>query len=256
MNNKTPAILLDSRNDGVFIITFNRPDKKNAFNREAWQGFSDGLIQAKADKNIACVLLTGAGDNFSSGMDLNDFGQGDDEGEHPFYLAQKTLIDFDKPIIAAAKGIAIGGGASILLHCDVLIIGHSLRMRFPFVSLGLVPEFAASYMLASIIGHRRASELLYSAKWLDADSVIAYQLATELVDDNAVFDVALAQAQAIAKWPVTALQETKRCIKSGHCDNLQQALSLEKQSMDKLVGGPDNIEAIMAFLEKRKPNFK
>ena len=102
----------------------------------------------------------------ASGVDLADFGES--EGEHPFNACARKLVNFDKPVVSAAKGVAVGGGATLLLHTDVVYVGESLRMRFPFTSLGLVPEWGSSYQLQAVIGARRAAELMYTSEWLDA----------------------------------------------------------------------------------------
>ena len=252
----TDVILSDLSANGVLHLTLNRPKKKNAFNRPMWSAFRAALDSARENPAVACVVISGAGADFSSGMYLNDFsGEGDAE-EHPFYGAQQAAIDFDKPLIAAAKGIAVGGGATLLFHCDMIYVGTSLRMRLPFVSLGLVPEFAASYMLQSIIGSRRAAELFYTAEWIDAERALETGIATDCIDDEGLVAHALAKANEVAQWPVISLQETKRCLKLAHSDALQAAMKIERAGMDKLAGGPENIEAVMAFIEKREPNFK
>ena len=93
------------------------------------------------------ALLTGEGEHFCSGVDLSSFGEAVEGEEHPFESSARAVAEFDKPIVAAAKGVAIGGGATVLFHCDVVYVGESLRMRLPFANLGLVPEWASSYML-------------------------------------------------------------------------------------------------------------
>ncbi|CAA0108171.1 2,3-dehydroadipyl-CoA hydratase [BD1-7 clade bacterium] len=249
-------LIKDLSDEGVLHLTLNRPSKKNAFNRALWSLFTQALRDAQVDPSVACVVLSGAGKDFSSGMDLNDFSGDGSAEEHPFYEAQQATLDFDKPLIGAAKGIAIGGGATLLFHCDVVYVGESLRMRLPFVSLGLVPEFAASYMLQSIIGSRRAAELLYTAEWINADRAVETGIATQQFTDDQLVEKALEKANEIAQWPVVSLQATKRCVKETQRAGLDAAMKVEREGMDKLAGGPENIEAVMAFIEKRDPNFK
>jgi enoyl-CoA hydratase/carnithine racemase len=248
-------VLLKELNEGVLTLTFNRPRRKNAFNGPAWIAMTEALNEARENPAVACVVLVGAGSDFSSGMDLNDFDGGQGEEEPPFYAAQRAVIDFDKPLIGAAKGIAVGGGATLLLHCDVIYVGQSLRMRLPFVSLGLVPEFAASYMLQAIIGVRRANELFFTAEWINAERAVETGIATAAFDDEALLPAALAKAAEIAKWPVRSLQETKRCLKVAHKAAMDQVLAVERVGMDKLAMSPENIEAVTAIFEKRDPDF-
>lgn len=243
-------------NDGILHITFNRPERKNAFNRPAWQALTDTLNAARDNPAVACVLLSGAGKDFSSGMDLSDFGGDGSADEHPFYATQQAVIDFDKPMIGAAKGIAVGGGATLLFHCDVIYVGESLKMRLPFVNLGLVPEFAASYTLQAMIGMRRAAELFYTAEWIDAQRALDVGIATRVIADDQLLDVAMAKARDIAQWPVRSLQETKRCLKAAHTAAMKEVAVMERAGMDKLAAGPENMEAVMAFMEKRQPDFK
>lgn len=249
------AVLLQSLDNGVLTLTLNRPHRKNAFNSPAWQALADALNNARKDASVACVLLMGAGDDFSSGMDLSDLEDGRGEGEPPFYIAQQAVVDFDKPLVGAAKGIAVGGGATLLLHCDVIYVGESLRMKFPFVSLGLVPEFAASYTLQSIVGMRKASEIMLTAQWIHSDKAVELGIATASFADEVLFEEAKAKADEIATWPVRSLQETKRCLKLAHKASMQQVMTAERESMDKLIMSPENIEAVTAIFEKRTPDF-
>lgn len=250
--------ILSELNDGVLILRFNRPKRKNAFNSSAWLSLQVFLNDAREDKSIACVVLTGAGADFSSGMDLTDFAgnEGVPLAEQPFYKAQQALLDFDKPLIGAAKGIAVGGGATMLLHCDVVYVGESLRMRLPFVSLGLVPELAASYTLQNSIGIRRANELFFTAEWIDAGRAVETGIATRCYQDEELLDQALSKAFEIAQWPVRALQETKRCLKAPHREALELVAQLEQEGMSRLAMSPENIEAVTAIFEKREPDFK
>ncbi len=241
---------------GILTLTFNRPEKKNAFNKAMWQQFGDALLDAKTNPKVACVLLYGAGGHFSSGMDLNDFDAGGDHSEHPFYRAQEALCFFDKPLIGAASGIAIGGGASILIHCDKIFVSDSLKMRFPFVSLGLVPEFAASFILQALIGSRKAADLMYTAKWIDAETAFQEGIATAVINEDELLEQAIEHAKAIAKWPVSSLQATKQSLKASQWPQIKETLAVERAAMDKLAGSQENIEAVVAFMKKREPNFK
>ena len=153
------AVLTNLDNDGVFTITFNRPEKKNTINHAMWLGLRDAFNEARENDDVTVAILTGTGNDFCAGVDLTDFG-GDAEGPHPYDLVVEAVCAFDKPLIAAVKGVGIGGGATVLLHCDVVYVGESVRLRYPFANLGLVTEFAASYMMPIVLGPQRAAELL------------------------------------------------------------------------------------------------
>jgi enoyl-CoA hydratase/carnithine racemase len=206
---------------------------------------------------VTCVLLTGAGGNFCAGVDLSSFGESAQGGaEPPFYAAAETVAAFDKPLVAAASGVAVGGGATVLFHADIVYVGESLRLRLPFASLGLVPEWASSYMLQANIGAQRAAELFYTAEWIDAARALQCGIAAQVIPDASLFDHALAKSAEIAQWPVNALRETKRCLRLHHRDAIAAAFAAERAGMERQAGSPENLEAITAFLEKRAPDFR
>ncbi len=246
--------------DGVMCITLNRPEKKNAFNSPQWLALSEALREAKADPSVAVVVLTGAGKDFSAGQDLTEMLSGSSDvssaEEHPFSQAIRELYDFDKPLLAAAKGVGVGFGATCLFHCDVVYVGESVRLRLPFVSLGLVPEAASSYMLQTVIGYQRAAELFFTAEWIDAERAVSSGIAARAFPDEKLLDATLEKAREIAQWPVGSLQATKRTLRAPHEDAVWAAEKVEQAGMRAQVGSPENIEAVTAFIEKRKPDFR
>ncbi|GAA4096569.1 enoyl-CoA hydratase-related protein [Zhongshania borealis] len=248
------TVLQQLDDDGVLLLTLNRPKKKNAFSNEQWLAFRDSLVAAGDNPAVACVVITGAGTDFSSGVDLNDFA--DSGEEHPFAISAKALVDFDKPVVSAACGVAVGGGATLLLHTDVVYVGESLRLRFPFTALGLVPEWGSSYQLQAIIGARKAAELMYTSEWISAERALDLGIATAKFSDEEVLAKAMEKAREIAQWPVNSLVETKKLMRNVHRAAIHSAMGGETEGMARLAGSPENIEAVMAILEKRKPDFK
>jgi enoyl-CoA hydratase/carnithine racemase len=246
-------VLRTSIENNVAQLTFNRPEKRNAFDSRLFKGLAEALTRARDDDEVNVVLLAGEGGNFSSGMDL---AAPFDEGSTPYDMCVEAVVSFDKPLIAAVDGIAIGGGATIPLHSDVVYVGESLRMRLPFVNLGLVPEFASSYMLQANIGARRAAELMYTAEWIDAARAYELGIATRVYPDAELHARALEKANEIAKWPLNSLRATKRCIKATQRANIELALRVEAEAMAQQAGSAENIEAVTAFLQKREPDFK
>lgn len=249
----TEQNLIITTDAGVRELKLNRPNKKNALDGGLFKALAEALNQARTDNDVNVVLLSGQGGNFCSGMDL---GGNFDEGSAPFDLCAEAVEQFDKPLLAAVDGTAIGGGATIPLHCDVVYVGESLRMRFPFVNLGLVPEFSSSYMLQANIGARRAAELMYTAEWINAERAVDLGIATAVFSDAELHAKARAKAAEIAQWPVSSLVATKRCLKATQRENIAIAKKIEVELMAQQVGSPENNEAIMAFFEKRTPNFK
>ena len=244
--------LIKELNQGVLLLKLNRPEKKNAFNSELWGALSDALMEAREDDDVNVVVLTGAGKEFSSGQDLTSPGT---LGGADYKTCEDAMAVFDKPLIGVAKGVAVGGGATTLFFTDILYVGSSLRMRIPFTSLGLAPEFASSYMLQAKIGTQRAAELMFTSEWIDADKAVESGIARQKFDDDILLDKALEKAAEIAKWPAIALQETKRCMMEMHKKGIENALAVERDAMTRRMGSPENIEAIMAFMQKREPDF-
>ncbi|MBM4265912.1 MAG: enoyl-CoA hydratase [Deltaproteobacteria bacterium] len=245
--------------DGVLLVTLNRPKKKNAFDEPQWDAFADALNGAREDLDVSVVVVNGAGGDFSAGVDLGSFGgvpQRTDGFASGYHKTMDALVRFDKPLIAAATGVGIGFGATFLFHCDVVYVGESVRLRLPFVRLGVVPEGASSYMLQAVVGARRAAELMYTAEWIDAARAVETGIATRAFPDAQLLEAALAKAREIAQHPVSSLRATKRTLQLVHADGIRRAIEAEDAGMKAQVGSPENVEAITAFLEKRPPDFR
>jgi len=245
---------------GVLLVTLNRPERKNAFHDEQWDALATCLSDARVDPRIAVVVLTGEGGNFSSGVDLSSFAGGraaerSDGFASAFHACEHAVLAFDKPLVAAVRGVAVGGGATIAIACDLVYVGESARMRLPFANLGLVPEIASSYTLQAAIGRQRAAELMLTASWIDAARAVEMGLAARTYPDAELLDAALAKAREIAQWPVSALQAIKRTLMEPHREGIARALAIEHSEMSKQAGSPENVEAITAFMQKRAPDF-
>ncbi|MBW1885326.1 MAG: enoyl-CoA hydratase/isomerase family protein [Deltaproteobacteria bacterium] len=250
-----PAALTDLDETGVFTITMNRPERRNAMNSAAFRAVGEALLEANSNPAVATVLLTGAGGDFSSGLDLTAPPSAAD-GDQPFEILMDAICNLEKPLVAAVRGCAIGFGMTVLFHCDVVYVAESARLRMPFANLGLVTEAASCYLAPLAIGQKQAAELLYTADWVDAQGALEYGIATRIYPDDSILEEAKAKARQMAQWPVTSLVEMKRLLKSFHKDNIAKARAAEAEAMAKLFGGPENREAIKAFIEKRTPDFQ
>lgn len=251
--------VLEDLDDGVLRVTLNRPHKKNAFNDPQWDGLRDALARGRVDDRVAVVVVTGAGADFSAGQDLSAFGQSSEPREdgqpNGFAGCIDALFALDKPLLAGARGVAVGGGATLLFACDIVYVGESLRLRLPFVSLGLVPEIASSYLLQAAIGRQRAAELFFTAEWVDASRALEVGLAARSLPDAELVEATLDKAREIAQWPVSSLRATKRALMACHAAAIRAARQTEDASMAALAGSPENVEAVTAFLQKRPPDF-
>jgi enoyl-CoA hydratase/carnithine racemase len=248
------SLILTDIHQRICTITFNRPEKKNAFNRAGWFALRDAVVEARNNDAVSVVVITGAGKDFSSGVDLSDL-TGEPGEKPPFEVMMDEMMLLDKPLLAAAKGVAIGFGATALFHCDVVYVGESLRMRLPFVNLGLVPEAGCSYTLPRNIGYQQAAELLFTAEWINAERAIETGIARRVFSDDELLPKTLEKAAEMAQWPRNALRETKRTLMQAHTAAINQARELEMAGMMRQVGSAENIEAVTAFLEKRAPRF-
>ncbi|RMF25280.1 MAG: enoyl-CoA hydratase [Deltaproteobacteria bacterium] len=236
----------------------NRPERRNAFNDRQYDDLRDALADAQENEEVCAVVITGAGGAFTGGQDLSEMRVVDPDGDNPhgFIPFIDRLAAFDKPLIAAVNGVAVGIGVTMLLHCDIVYVAETARLRAPFVSLGIVPEAGSSLLLPLILGPQRAAEILYTSEWLDAERAVELGLAAASFPDEELLGRALAKAHEIAEQPLAALRATKRLLLAARADALAAARRREDEVMLTRIGSPENLEAIAAFREKRKPDFR
>jgi enoyl-CoA hydratase/carnithine racemase len=217
---------------------------------------ADLLNDAAKDDQIRVVLWHGAGDSFSAGNDIQDFLKNPPgAGESPQARLIEALINFDKPIVAAVQGAAIGGGTTMLTHCDFVFAGESARFRMPFVDLAVVPEFGTSYSVPARIGYLRAAELVLLGLPFDAKRAAELGLVTRVVADQELLATATATARELAEKAPAALQACKRLMRTSTRELLERAVKLENEEFSARVRSAEAKEAFTAFLEKRRPNF-
>src|SRR5215470_17786098 len=240
--------------DRVTTIRFDRPDKKNAITLEMYAALSDALDAATADPAVRAVVLAGARDCFTAGNDLGDFvraAQGGDTASGARFL--HTLAGFDKPLIGAVAGVAIGIGTTMLLHCDLVYAAPTARFRTPFVDLALVPEAGSSILLPALVGARRAAQLLLLGDQLDAQTALAWGLINAVVDDP---DAAAATAAGkLATLPPGSLRATKALTRRASRDAVAETMGVELEAFAERLRSPEAMEAFQAFLARRPPDF-
>jgi enoyl-CoA hydratase/carnithine racemase len=244
------------RSDGVQRIELDRAEKKNAISIAMYRALGDALRSASADPTVRVVLLHGKPEAFTSGNDLADFlaEPPRDEDAPPFrFLA--LLAGFEKPIVAAASGMAIGIGTTLLLHCDLVYAAAGTRFHLPFVNLALTPEAGSSLLLPRLAGWQRAAELLLLGEPFSAERAREIGFVNEVLAPEQLLPKASAAARALAAKPPAALREAKRLMKQGMSDAVQDAMSREATAFRERLDSPEAKEAFSAFLEKRKPDF-
>src|SRR5262249_35399290 len=217
---------------------------------------ADVLEAAAKDDDIRVVLWHGAGDSFSAGNDLEDFIKNPPgPGESPQARLMSALIDFEKPIVAAVQGVAIGGGTTMLLHADFVYAGESTRFQLPFINLALVPEFGSSYLLPQRAGYVRAADLVLLGQPFNAARAAELGLVTQVVPDPQRIATASETARKLAKKPAAALQACKRLMKQTVREQLELAVKFENAEFAARVRSAEAREAFNAFIEKRTPDF-
>ena len=249
--------ILTERSGGILRITLNRPAKKNAMTSSMYLNMAQILNDAAYEDDVLVVLWDGAGDSFSAGNDLEDFlKHPPGPGESPQAQLADALLNFDKPLIAAVKGFAIGGGTTLLTHCDFVFAGESAKFQLPFINLGLVPEFGSTWSLPARAGHIRAAELIMLGLPFDAKIAAEIGLVTRVVPDERLLDVAIEAADTLSTKPPGALQACKRLMKRSQREQLEEAIRVENEEFASRVRSAEAKEAFTAFLEKRAPDFK
>jgi enoyl-CoA hydratase/carnithine racemase len=243
-----------SRDGAVQIIRMNRPEKKNALTLAMYGGMADALAAGEADETVFTHMLAGAGGDFTSGNDLNDFltltGLTGTDLER-FLL---TLAGLTKPVVASVKGAAVGIGSTMLLHCDLVVAADNSRFQFPFVNLGLVPEAASSLLLPRLAGYQRAAELLLLGEPFDAVKAHAIGLLNAVVSAGEEDSAALTLAHRLAERPQQALRHAKALLKRGD-EPLADRIAREARLFEAALTSPELREAVTAFREKRSPVF-
>src|SRR5215475_9579326 len=242
--------------DGILSVELNRPARKNALTGAMYATLADIFKDAAADSEVRVVLWHGAGDSFSAGNDVEDFLKNPPgPSESPQANLMDAFIAFDKPIVVAVQGAAIGGGTTMLTHCDFIYAVESAKFQTPFINLALVPEFGSSFSIPARVGHLRAAELFLLGEPFTATRAAELGLVTRVVPDSDLLATATATAQKLAAKPGGALLASKRLLKQASIDPLQDAIKSESQEFMERVTSADAKEALSAFLEKRPPNF-
>jgi enoyl-CoA hydratase/carnithine racemase len=250
--------------DRVRVLTLARPEALNAFDTPLYDACTRAFVDAAADDAVACVVLTGEGRAFSAGQDLGEMSTIDPSAppsdtpaapEHGFPRFIDTVAAFDKPLLAAVNGLGVGVGMTVLLHCDLVVMADTARLRAPFVPLGVVPEAAGSLLMPVVMGLQHAAYALYTGEWISAQDALRCGLAWKVVPAADVLVETRAAAARIARMPVVSLVETKRLVLAARLDAIRAARAREDAAFARLVAGPANLEAITAFLEKREPDF-
>lgn len=255
------SFILSEQKQNVLVLTLNRPDKFNSFNREMALQLIAELDRAAADSSIRAILLTGNGKAFCAGQDLSEAIDPNGPGikriveEHynPIILKIRNI---EKPVICAVNGVAAGAGANIALACDVVYVGQSASFIQAFSKIGLIPDSGGTFTLPRLVGLNLASALMITGDKFSAADAVQFGMAYKLFDDSELQEKALLSAHSISAMPTKAIGLTKRLLNRSYSNTLEQQLALEMDIQVESANSHDYNEGVKAFLEKRKPEFK
>lgn len=246
-----------AREGKVLVLTIDRPDKKNALTNPMYGQLVEALETARDDREVRCVLVTGAGDTFTAGNDIGEFAKvaaGDmAQLDRHVHRVLDTLATFEKPLVAAVPGLAVGIGTTMLLHCDLVYLADTALLSVPFVDLALVPEAASSLLLQARVGYARAFAMFALGEKVDAGSALAWGLANKVVPGAELRATAMAAAHALAARPPGAVTATKSLMRDR--DALLTRIAEEGKAFQTRLASPEAREAFAAFAERRKPDY-
>ena len=249
--------VLFRRDGNVGIITLNRPERLNAMNPELLSGFIKYLHIAREDKEVATVILTGAGRAFCAGEDLKEsskeksFETWIKEGEM-HQEVQRVILRLDKPLIAAIKGYAVGGGCEFAMSCDIRIAAEDAKFGFPETGVGFTVTQAGTKLLSQLVGLGKAKELVFTGEFIDADEALRIGLVNRVVPGENLLDEALAMAGKIGEKSALSLKLSRIAIDQGLHSSFEQILEIEANHMLICIGAQNQEKFISKKLEEMK----
>jgi len=262
--------LLVEKRDKVAILTLNRPEKLNAFNRELQDAVINTCRDLSADDSVWAVVITGAGRGFCAGADLRARPAGQPAPSERQQTRQERLDTMqwmgrlalavyrvlDKPVVAAVNGVAAGAGMSVALACDMRVGTPQTRFKTVFIERNLSPDSGMSFFLPRIVGYSRACDLIFTSRYVEADEALRIGLLDRLVPADKLMDEALAIANQIATWPPLAMQSARRVLQQSGESTLETQIRNETLGlMLSRRATQDAQESMKSFLERRPPKF-
>lgn len=250
--------------EGVAVLTFNRPESLNSFTVAMHEEVKLAMDKVRNDSDVRCLVITGAGRGFCAGQDLNDrsvkadsgpldLGESVEKYYNPFV---RSIMTLDKPVICAVNGVTAGAGASIALACDIVLAARSAKFVQVFCKIGLIPDSGGTWNLPRAIGLPRAKGLALLGDKLSAEQAENWGMIWRCIDDEDLMSEAMSLAGYLATQPTRGLAETKRLLNESLSTPMHQQMENEKYAMRRLGQSHDYQEGVSAFLEKRPPVFR
>ena len=254
------SIILE-RKDGIGTLTLNRPEKLNAINRKMTEELNSAMLEIAKDTGVRALVVTGAGRGFCSGADVGDMAQAAAPIENRYWtqMMHKTILgltDLEKPVIAKVNGVAVGIGCSLALSADIVIASENAKFSLIFSRLGLIPDGGSLFHLPRLVGPAKAKELIFTAKMVDAKEAERIGLISKAVPADELDNEVNMLAKQLAEGATAAFGITKKIINKGLSMDLSSVLECEAFGQTIAGTTQDAQEGVIAFLEKRKAEFK
>ena len=248
------------KDKNVATITLNRPKAYNALNLKMFEELKWVFTKIEADEDVRVIIITGSGKFFAAGADISEISKIESPADAHHFLRQADIFqiieDFDRPVIAAISGLALGGGCELCLACDLRIAADNAVFGQPEIKIGVIPGGGGTQRLPRLIGMTKAKELLFTGETIDAAEACRLGLVNKVVPKDKLMEEAKAIAKKLASKPKAAFALIKRCIDNGLNMNLASGLTMEMDAFSIAFTSEDGREGINAFVEKRKPNYK
>jgi enoyl-CoA hydratase len=251
-------LLSETPAPGVALLRINRPEAKNALNRDLRAKLAERFQALGGDPEIRVIVITGNEEAFAAGADIRDVAEADaiDMMTRPTEHHWRAIQTCPKPIIAAVRGFALGGGCELAMHCDIIVAGENASFGQPEVKIGIIPGAGGTQRLTRAVGKFKAMKMVLLGDPVTAREAESMGLVSELVPDDEVLDRAIALAKKISYLPPLAVRQIKEVLLAGQDASLDTALMLERKSFQLLFASEDQKEGMRAFLEKRRPSYK
>lgn len=240
----------------VTRVTMSTPGKKNAIDGDKYTALANALNAAANDPEVRVLWLRGADGDFTSGNMIEEFNNTAKGDNPPVVDFLTAIINFPKPIVAQVEGVAIGIGATMLLHCDLIYVADNARFRLPFVNMGLVPEAGSSYLIPRLMGSAKAAELLLLGRMFGAQEALETGLINQVLAADALEETIQGVVTELSELPPQSMMKTKALLRKPLTDTFHERVTDELTQFAAGLDGEEFGEAFSAYVEKRKPVFK
>lgn len=256
------TIKFEVRENGVVLLTMNRPKQMNSFNDQLLLDMKKAVKIVCESEEIKALVITGSGNAWSAGGDINSLSGGPQtaiEAKEQYDFSTNMIgeiYELPIPVIAAVNGVVAGAATSMMMACDLIVASDKARFGFNFINIGLCPDGGNTYFLVRKVGYNKAAEILWFGDLVSAEDALRFNLVNKLVPHEEVLTQALAVADRLVTRPMFTVKLDKKILRQAMTNDWYQQSELENMNQVQAWASEDFKEGASAFLEKRKPNFK